>query len=163
MTTSERYVDEQAPPVPQPAWALAVLSLGQQVVRIFVEGRGSNSLVPSMLLGAVVVGWVSYGVLTARTVRTWLVLIVLVLGIVAESVTFLEGPTFYKTFGVTIAVLQLICLSKFSQTSYVAWQRARPPNAGGGLGGLVVIAILVGAIGGYVGAADDGFNVRINF
>lgn len=86
--------------------------------------------VPSMLLGALLVGWVSYGVLAARTGRLAVAWVLLVLGLLSYSgalvdagvagLTDLEGALF------ATAVAEMGSLIWFSSTAYYAWQRTRP-------------------------------------
>lgn len=53
------------------------------------------------------------------------------------------------------SLVQLACLAWFTNTEYFAWQRSRPQAAAVGLGGLILVAVLVGALGGVIGAPEE--------
>ena len=67
-TGTQPVVDE----VPQSAWVLGWACLVGQVATLLDRGvTGADSMLLSAPLSALAVGWVSYGVLRARLVRTW--------------------------------------------------------------------------------------------
>ena len=77
------------PPLPRSIWVVAWASLaGQAVLLVRHGGRLGDevSLVLSVVLGALLVGYVSAGVVRARTVRLVLAWVVLMLGVIGGLV-----------------------------------------------------------------------------
>lgn len=152
----------QPPDLPASAWAFAWTCLAAQLVSVADNGRSdSNLLVPSMILGALVVGWVSYGVLRARTVRVVLVWILFVLGLIFVTIGVLEDSSGWGLVYLAAFAVQFWFFVKFTRSDYYQWQRSRPREPGPSLSGLVAIAFLVGALGGFVGAQDDGIRAEV--
>lgn len=155
---------EAPPEVPSEAWAFAWACLAGQVVSLVTNGRhDSNNLVLSMLLGVVVVGWVSHGVLTARGIRVGLVWVLFVLAGLFQLVTLFDDPSGGVALDLAITVIQLVLFIRFTATDYFKWQRTRPREPGPSLSGVMVIALLVGALGGVIGAQHDGVRTEVNF
>ncbi|MCZ4500344.1 MAG: hypothetical protein JWQ74_2899 [Marmoricola sp.] len=147
--------------VPAVAWAFALSCLGGQLLSVAHYGRDeSNQLELSMLLGAVVIGWFAYGVLRARKVRVVLVWIVYVLASLGQVIGFMAEPSGWGLVELVVALAQFTLFVRFTRTDYYRWQGARPATVGPSLAGLVAVAMLVGALGGVVGAQDDGFHAR---
>ncbi|WP_183095374.1 hypothetical protein [Nocardioides stalactiti] len=158
-----------APPLPGSIWVVAWSSLAGQVVLLLRQGiRSDNevSLFGSVVLGALIVGFVSVGVVRARPIRVALAWILLALSTVGWFVALLLADDVEQA---TIAVLSLATagtsfagLLTFRQTAWYAWQRTRPPaREGASIGGLIAIGILVGVLGGIIGSADDGVDVDV--
>jgi choline-glycine betaine transporter len=155
---------EAPPEVPAAAWTFAWSCLVGQLLALIEGGPDeSNQVILSMLLGAVVVGWFSYGVLRARVVRVVVVWILFVLGTLALLVTMADDPTGWHLVQLVLTVVQFAFFVQFTRTGYYRWQRSRPQQPGPSLSGLVAIALLVGALGGVVGANEDEFSARVNF
>ena len=158
------------PPLPTSIWVVAWASLAGQVLVMFRQGgrHGDEvSLVVSVVLGALLVGYVSAGVVRARTVRLVLAWVVLVLSLIGElfslgSVDDL-GQAALAVLSLATTVVALAGLARFRRTPWYAWQRSKPPaHEGAPIGQLVAIGVLVGVLGGLTGPVDDGLDVRIN-
>ena len=141
-----------------------------QVVTIATRGiKAENevSLIGSVLLGVLLVWFFSVGVIRARIVRVVIVWIVLVLSGIAELVAVFNQDDATDALpaivGLVTTVVSLLALNQFRQSAWYAWQRTKPPtDQGESIGGLVAIAVAVGALGGLVGPAEDGFRVEFN-
>ncbi len=156
-------IEQATPPLPTEIAVLAWASLAGQVV--VLADRGANqanaiSLLVSMALGALLVGYVSAGVVRARPIRVALAWIVLVMSLVAETVGlayvdgFEEGVVGLASLATT--VVSLAALYRFGRTRWYAWQRTRPStHLGAPIRGLVAIGVLVGVLGGVVGVPED--------
>ena len=162
------------PPLPTSIWVLAYASVAGQLVSLVRQGgtdAEGGPLILSVLVGALVVGYVSAGVVRARTVR--LVLAWVVLGLVAffelaavvlnddVAESLRELPSF------AVTVVSLVALWKFRQSDWYAWQRTKPPPLEGApIVNLVVVGLFVGALGGVIepsdaGPGEDGVNLRL--
>ena len=148
------------------AWASLA---GQAVLLVRQGGRLDDevSLVLSVVLGALLVGYVSAGVVRARTVRLVLAWVVLVLSVIGEFVGLVSvddlGQATLAVFSLATTAVALAGLARFSRTDWYAWQRTKPPvHDGAPIGQLVAIGVLVGVLGGLIGPVDDGFDVRIS-
>ena len=160
-----------APPLPRSIWVVAWASLAGQAVVLLRQGPRVDdevSLVVSVVLGALVVGYVSAGVVRARTVRVVIALVVLGLGLVSELVDLASvdgdpGRAVFVLLSLATTVAALGGLAAFRHTDWYAWQRARPAVDEGGapIGQLVAMGVLVGVLGGVSGPVEDGFEVRI--
>lgn len=146
------------------AWA----SLAGQLVALAARGLRSDdevSLLVSVLLGGLIIGYVSAGVVRARTIRLVLAWIVLVLSLVTELIGLVTADDARDAVLLALAlvttVVALAGLAKFHRTEWFAWQRTKPPShEGAPIGRLVAIAVLVGVLGGISGPVDDGVDVR---
>lgn len=158
------------PPLPTSIWVLAGASLASQVATVALRGiKAENevSLVGSVLLGVVLVWFFSVGVIRARMVRVVIVWIVLVLSGIAELIGVVDpddANAFARALiGLVTTVVSIAALERFRHTDWYAWQRTKPPtDQGESISGLVAIAVAVGALGGLVGPAEDGFRVELN-
>lgn len=158
------------PPLPHSIWVVAWASLAGQVLLVVRHGGrvgDEASQVLSVVLGALLVGYVSAGVVRARRVRivlAWVVLTLSVVGGLADLVSVDDlGQAVHAVFALAAAAAALIGLAKFCRSDWYAWQRTRPPGReGASIGQLVVIGVLVGALGGYVGLVDAGLTTRVN-
>lgn len=158
-----------APPLPISIWVVAWSSLAGQVALLPRQGMRSDnelSLALSLVLGPLVVGFVSMGVIRARTVRLAIAWIVLVLSSIAELVGFVSADDARDAvlLGLSFATsaVALAGLAWFSRSEWFAWQRTRPPrHEGASIRPLVAIALVVGVLGGLVGPAEDGVDVTV--
>jgi hypothetical protein len=157
--------------LPASLWVVAWASLAGQAVRLAQEGvrpdGEETSLVLSVVLGALVVGFVSAGVVRARRVRLVVAWVVLVLSLVVDLVDLASadrgGQVATSVLSLATTVAALAGLAWFRRTDWYAWQRQKPPaRAGAPIGRLVAIGMLVGVLGGLIGAVDDGVNVRVD-
>ena len=152
---------QPALPVPTAAWVLAWSCLADQVLVLGERGAKSSTtgMLVSALIGAVVVAWIAKGVLTARRGRLILVWAMFVLASILCGVALIDasvaGTSGWRFVHFASSLVQLACLAWFTNTKYFAWQRSRPKTAAAGLGGLILVAVLVGALGGVIGAPED--------
>ena len=152
---------QPALPVPTAAWALAWSCLAGQVLLLGERGADSSAveMLVSALIGAVLVVWIANGVLTARTGRLLLVWAIFVLAALLYGVALLDasvaGASDWRFVSFASSLVQLACLAWFTNTEYFAWQRSRPQAGAAGLGGLILVAVLVGALAGVIGAPED--------
>ena len=155
------------PPLPRSIWVVAWASLAGQAVLLMQQGGRLDdevSVFLSVVLSALVVGYVSAGVVRARTVRLVLAWVVLVLsGLVGlVPVDDLGRQTALDVISLATTAVALVGLAMFRRTDWYAWQRAKPSaNEGAPIGQLVVIGVLVGVVGGLTGPVDEGLNVSI--
>jgi UDP-N-acetylmuramyl pentapeptide phosphotransferase/UDP-N-acetylglucosamine-1-phosphate transferase len=113
----------------------------------------------SMALSALVVGWVSAGVLRGRTGRlvvVWLLFgVALLLGILG-AVDDLPGLSVVGVLQVAVLVAQPVALAVFCSSDYFRRQRSRPsPARKPSIGALVLVAVVVGALGGLTAPPGD--------
>lgn len=142
--------------LPDSAWVLGWLFLGGQVVQILQRGfnqSGPAWVVLSVVLTAVVVRWFAAGVLRARTGRLVVVWILLSLGLLFS---LLGGDLLVTAF----TAAQLVALGVFSSTDYFRIQRTRNDATSVEIGGVLVLAVVVGILGGLT-AQSDGDNPPI--
>jgi hypothetical protein len=159
-----------APPLPGSIWVVAWASLAGQVVLLARQGirlDDAVSLVGSVALGVLLVGYVSAGVVRARTVRLVLAWVVLVLSLIGELVGLVSvekvGQPVLVVLSVAATVVALAGLARFRRTDWYSWQRSRPPvREGAPIGRLVAVGVLVGVLGGLVGPVEDGVDMRIS-
>lgn len=158
-----------APPLPSSIWVVAWASLAGQALLLAWQGVRPDdefSLVLSVVLGALLVGYVSAGVVRARTVRLAFAWIVLVLTLIAELVGLVSvadlGQAAKVAMSLATTALALAGLERFRRTEWYAWQRMKPSaHEGARIGGLVAIGVLVGVLGGLIGPFDDRLDVPI--
>lgn len=150
------YETARAHRLPTEAWALAWVSLADQVLYLVERGPKLSDepvgMIVSMLLGALVVGWFSAGVLRARLVRLVIVWAVLLLASAGYAVTALNSGAGWTIVHLVMTVGQVVALWAFCRTAYFRGQRVAP-RSGPALGGVLGIAILVGALGGITATA----------
>ena len=159
------------PPLPRSIWVVAWASLAGQAVLLFRQGGRLGdevSLVLSVVIGALLVGYVSAGVVRARTVRLVLAWVVLMLGVIGGLVGLVSvddlGQTALAVLSLATGAGALAGLARFRRSDWYAWQRTRPSaHEGAPIGQLVAIGVLVGVLGGFIGPVDDGLDVRVNF
>ncbi len=137
--------------------------LGQRGVQLDNE----VSLVLSVVLGALLVGYVSAGVVRARTVRLVFAWIVMVLSLIAELVALVSIDDLSQAplvvLSVATTVVALAGLARFHRTDWYAWQRTKPSvHDGAPIRQLVAIGMLVGVLGGLAAPGNDGLDVRIS-
>lgn len=171
MTDSRDYTwAGPTPPLPRSIWVVAWASLAGQVILVLDRGvRSDNeiSIIGSVVLGILLIGYVSAGVVRARTVRLALAWIVLLLSGFAEVVALIEHldggaledrESLLVPAALAATIICLAALWRFHQSAWFAWHRQnRPMRAGTPITQLVAVAMLVGALGGLAGATDDGF------
>lgn len=159
------------PPLPKSIWVVAWASLAGQVLLWIREGIRSDdqvSLVGSVVLGALLVGYVSAGVVRARTVRLMLAWVGLVLGVIGGLVGLVSvddpGQAVLAVLSLATAAVALAGLARFRRTDWYAWQRTKSSaHEGAPIGQLVAIGLLVGVLGGVLGGpVEERVDVRIS-
>lgn len=159
-----------APPAPRSIWTVAWAMLASQLVFVLDHGiRPSDgaSLALSAALGGVVVGFVSAGVVRARTVRLVLAWAILVLTLVADLVLLARADDLRhgSLTGLSLAftAVALGALARFRRTDWYAWQRAYPTAARrSSIRRLLVIGVLVGALGGVAEMPEEPALIQVN-
>ena len=159
-----------APALPPSIWVLAWAALAGQVLLVARHGGrvGDDAAqVASMVLGAAVVGYVSAGVVRARRVRVVLAWVVLALGSIGGVADLGSadgaGEAALAVLALVVGGAALAGLAGFCRSDWYVWQRTRPSTReGASIRRLVVVGVLVGALGGYVGLVDDGVTARVN-
>ena len=158
------------PPLPRSIWVVALASLASQAVLLVRPGGRLDdevSLVLSVVLGGLLVGYVSAGVVRTRTVRLVLAWVVLVLGVIGELVGLASvddlGHAALAVLSLATTAAALAGLARFRGTDWYAWQRTKPSaHEGAPIGQLVAIGVLVGVLGGLTGPVGDGLDVRVS-
>lgn len=143
------------PPVATGAWVVGGCSVALQVVALIDRGTVDlDAGTPvGMLLGALIVGWFSSGVVRGRTGRTVLVAILVTLMLVASAAD-VEGPLDVLDLALVIGVFAGLLAVRFSPVT--AWWRAHPDAGRGSLRTVLLLAVLTGALGGLVAPAESG-------
>jgi hypothetical protein len=147
------------------AWASVVM----QLVTLADNGTaGEQSALVSVPLAALLLAYVSAGVIRARMVRTWLAGIVLVLVVLASVIDLFAGPSLLEVAGTAAAAVALGAFVSYLRSACFARLRADRVASPIGFGGLVALAALVGALGGLTAPVDssgpgDGVHLRIQF
>ncbi|WP_244931782.1 hypothetical protein [Nocardioides sp. W7] len=157
-------------PLPVSAWLLALSCLLTQVWDLLDRGPRTAddvSLWGSMLLGALVVGWLSLGVLLARPLRSALVVVVLLTTVLVQVEPLLKAVTAADLAralaAVTAALFPLGALAWYRTTSRFAWHRQHPRARTHDVAALAMVGVLVGVLGGL--ATPDptaSFSVQLN-
>ena len=158
------------PSLPTSIWVVAWACLADQALLLVSQGdrlQDDAALLVSVVLGSLLVGYVSAGVVRARTVRTVLAWLVLVLSLIGGLVALLTvddaGQAVLAGLSLTTTVVALAALARFRRTDWYSWQRSKPStDHGASIGGLVAIGVLVGALGGLIGPVDSGLDVRLH-
>jgi hypothetical protein len=162
-TGTQPVIDE----VPTSAWVLGWACLASQLVALLDRGTtDADSALLSVPLSALVVGWVSYGVLRARMVRTWFAGVLLGLMALLGVVALLVGPSPWDLVGAVTGVVAFVALVAWTRTDVFARLREDPQRLGQSFGALVALAVTVGALGGLTLAPGDerqgsGVHIRI--
>lgn len=156
--------------MPASAWVLAWTCLAGAVLGLLTRGPSradAVSVMISVALSALVVGWVSAGVLQARPVRFWfaaiLVGLVTVLSLVGVVVQ-LPTPEVVDLLDLALTAATLGALVAFSRTSYFRAHRADPARPDPALARLVLIAVVVGMLGGLAAPApgrDERHQIQV--
>ena len=157
------------PPLPTSIWVVAWASLSGQVALLTHQGVRHDdelSIGLSVVLSAVLAGYVCAGVVRARIVRLVVAWVVLGLGLMGELADLVsddarQGPL--VLFSLAATVMAMAGLARFCRTDWYAWQRTRPSaHDGAAIGQLVAIGVLVGVLGALAVPVDDGLDVRIS-
>ena len=151
--------------VPQSAWVLGWACLVGEVAAVAERGvTDATSALISVPLSALVVAWVSYGVLRARLVRTWFAGIVLLLVSLFGLLSLLVDASPLALVEVGAGVVAFAALLTYARSECFSRLRSEPQSTTPAFGGLVALAVAVGALGGLAAAPDrqpEGFHIRI--
>jgi hypothetical protein len=154
-----------APPLPFWALAVAVLSVLGELALIGEAGvrSGTPGLPVSMVLTALGTVWVTYGVLAGRT--THLIVASVVMGAVAVAACwrFLEGVG-HPGWALGQALLALAApasLLALVRSPYHAWQRTHHDVSEVPIGGVLLLAAVVGLLGPLSGPEQDRDGVHV--
>ncbi|HYF73417.1 MAG TPA: hypothetical protein VD864_11390 [Nocardioides sp.] len=140
--------------VPGSAWLLGWACLASQLVSLADRGSATvESALLSVPLSALVVAWVSSGVLRARLVRTWFAGIILLLVALFGLVAVVVDPSPLTLLEVLTRVVAFGAFADYVRSDLFASLREDPSRAGPDLSGLVALAVLVGALGGLTAPA----------
>lgn len=152
---------ESAPPLPRSIWVVAWASLAGQALLVLRNGGRVDddvSQVVSMVLGALLVGYVSAGVVRARRIRIVLAWVVLTLGFAGglAEVIWAHDPAgvVHAVLMLATSVASLLGLATLRRSDWYAWQRTRPTAREG--------PPSASWLGGYVGLGDGGVSMRVN-
>lgn len=150
------------PPLPGQAWGIPVLTLLLQLVLLLDNGvRPVDDLLPlSMLLTAVVVVWVSRGVLAGRTVRLVLVLVLYGAATTSYAWVVLVGPDRAgAAVRLLLALATLGAVLALVRSPFHRWQREHHDLEGAPVGGILALAAVVGVLGPL--AVPDEPRIRV--
>ena len=159
MPVSEMPAATPDPSLPRSAWALGWTCLAAQALSLADRGLDQSHVgwvTMSVVASAVVVGWVSAGVLRAKRFRLGLVWFSFVVAAVFSFIGVIHpGATHgFVGLGLAAAVAQLVALALFTRSRYFREQRSelsagRQPD----IAGLVLVAAVVGGLGGLTAPA----------
>ena len=162
--TGEQPTTGDGPAIPTSAWAFGWSFVGAQVLELVRRGAQDESAwFLSALLGIVLVTFFAHGVMRARMIRFWIVVVLIGLMVVLGTVGLLLDPTAWGAVSVAIAIVQAALLRSYARSAWFAWQRTRPAG-GPSLAPILAVAVLVGGLGGVLGAstqAADDLTVRV--
>lgn len=153
--------------VPTSAWLLGWASLAVQLLSLVERGPADvESALLSAPLSALAVAWVSYGVLRARMVRTWLAGIIMLLVAFFGLVALVVDPSPFALLEALTGVVAFGALADYVRSDFFASRRQDPDRPGPDLGGLVALAVVVGGLGGLTAPAGptgqgSGFHIWI--
>lgn len=149
---------------PQEAWMLGWVCLAAEFAILLEHGAQSSESIPlSIILGALVIGWFSYGVLCARMIRTFIVWVLFILALVIDLVDVVDHATGWAVANTAFSALQLYCLHRFTSTDYFHERRRDPRRAYASVAGIVALGVCVGILGGVVGTESSDLRVQVNF
>jgi len=150
------------PPVPASAWLLGWSFVAGQVLELVTRGTQPESAWPlSILLSIAIVVFFSHGVMRARPIRFWFVVVIMALVVVLGLVGLIIEPTVDGAASGLLSWGQAWVLWTYAHTPWFAWQRTRP-SGGPSLVPVLALAALVGLLGGLLGAQTAGFSMTIH-
>lgn len=160
--TEEQPITGDGPAIPTSAWAFGWSFVVSPVVELVRRGAQDESAwVLSMLFGIVIVTFFAHGVMRARMIRFWIVVVLIGLAVVLGVLGLLIDPSWPGAASAMLSVVQAALLRSYARSDWFAWQRTRPAG-GPSLLPILAVAVLVGVLGGLVGASTDGLDdVRV--
>lgn len=151
MTTYDARAGDE-PPVPASLWWFAWSFVLGQALELARRGpQSEDAWLLSALLGAALVAFVSHGVIRARWVRFWLVVVLLGLAGVFETVALVDSPTGWTAAALALTIVQAVLLRRYTSSPLFEHHRQRR-GSGPSLVPVLVVAALVGVLGGVLGA-----------
>lgn len=148
--------------LPAAAWAVAWSFVAGQVFALVSRGTQPVEDWPlSILVGVALVCFFSHGVLRARLVRFWFVVVVAALSLVFYLFTLLADPTLVDLGDALLTAVQLGTLLWLHRSPWFAWQRTRP-RGGPSIAPLMALAVLVGIGAGVLGTSGAGVSVSFD-
>jgi len=157
-TTGEQPTTGDRPAIPTSAWAFGCSFLVSPAVELVRTGAQDESAWPlSMLAGVLLVTFFAHGVMRARMVRFWIVVVLIGLAVVLGILGLLLEPSADGAASAALSVVQAVLLHRYARSEWFAWQRTRPAG-GPSLVPILAVAALVGVLGGLVGASTDGLD-----
>ena len=145
-----------APPagrgLPIAAWTLAWSSLADQIRHVADVGlrdAGADvGVLPSVAIGAALVYWFSAGVLRARPVRSFVVLVVLAIAFLGAVAGLVLGRGSEDPPGAVLTIIEFVSLLVLVRSDYYRWRKYAPDAPGPSLTGPLLIGVAVGALAG---------------
>jgi hypothetical protein len=153
--------------VPRSAWVLAWSCLVSQLASLAERGfTDPTSALISAPLSALVVWWISSGVLRARMGRVWFAGILMALLTLLGVVALFVEPSPWLLVLVVIQAVALVALVDYTRSEFFAQLRTQPKGGFPALGSLLAIAVVVGVLGGLTtppgnDGDQSGFHIRI--
>lgn len=158
------------PPLPTSIWVVAWASLAGQLLVVVDQGIRELSgvaLVVSAAFGGVVFGFVSAGVVRARTGRLVIAWVILVLALLAQvgALTSVDdlGEGAIRGLSLAFLVVALAGLARFHKTDWYVWKRRYPSARGASITPLVTVGVVVGILGAMAALSDEGAIIQISF
>lgn len=164
-TTHEPAPGTAAPPLPGVIWALAWSFVAGQVLTLLRHGvRDDPDWVVSSLLGVALVAFFASGVLRARLVRFWVVVVLLVVAAVVQLVTVVQEPDGWAVVLLILTASQLYLLNAYADSPWFRWHR-RTPRGGPSIRRVLLVAVVVGILAGVIDtdARTAGVFLRFSF
>jgi hypothetical protein len=148
--------------VPGTAWALAWCYLLGQVLLVARHGlRDDESWWLSAVFGVAVATFFAHGVLRARAVRSWIVVVLTALAFLAQLWTLVDRPAAGVAVDLALTTAQGWLLLRYRRSAWFAWQRTRPAR-GPSLRPILAVAVLVGVLGGTVDAPVGAVDIDVH-
>lgn len=143
------------------AWALGWTFVVGQVLELVERGPQDSDAWPlSVLFGMVVVAFFSYGVLQARMVRFVLVVVLLMVAALGELLVALDTTEPGEVVALVLTLAQIGLLASFARSPWFAWQRTRPAQSPS-VAPVLALALVVGALGGLIGAEESTVHLDV--
>ena len=150
------------PDVPTSAWALGYSFVVAQSLALIERGTQPSENWPiSIALSVALVVLISHGVMRAGAIRFWLVVVLLSVVAVLGLVGLIVAPSPWDALGLALTLVQLTLLRRYYRSQWFALQRQHVPGAPS-LTPIMLVAVLVGVMGGVLGAGSNGVNVTFS-
>lgn len=141
--------------LPGSAWAFGGLCLVGEALQLLDRGPSTSDavvVVLSVVLSALLVWWFANGVMRARSGRVIVVWVLLALNaglqFVATMAAGVDGASGLAWLAVALSLGQVGAYAVYSRSAYFRSQEMLHGRAGVALGGILLLAVLTGAMGG---------------